>query len=47
MAELVNGQRGAGRHVVSFNGADLANGTYLYRLHYEGRILNRRMTLLK
>ncbi|HPM59695.1 MAG TPA: family 10 glycosylhydrolase [bacterium] len=47
VAELVNGQRGAGGHVVSFNGADLANGTYLYRLHYEGRILNRRMTLLK
>lgn len=47
VAELVNSRRAAGRHVISFNGADLPSGTYLYRLFYEGRIESRRMTLIR
>lgn len=45
--ELVNGRKSAGEHVVSFDASNLASGIYIYRLQAEGKILIRKMTLIK
>jgi hypothetical protein len=45
--ELVNGRKNAGKHVVSFDAGNLASGIYIYRLQAEGKILIRKMTLIK
>ncbi len=37
----------AGRHTVTFNGAGLSSGVYIYRLHTTDRTLTRKMTLIK
>jgi hypothetical protein len=47
VAHLVNGERGAGRHVVSWQARDLASGTYVYRLHADGVLQSRKCLLLK
>lgn len=49
---LVDGFRSAGRHVVSWNGADDAGrpapaGVYLYRLEQGATVITRKMTLLE
>lgn len=47
VAELVNEERKAGTHQVSFNGSNLASGIYLYRLEFGNTIIINRMTLIK
>jgi len=37
----------AGRHEVSFYAYDLPSGIYYYRLKFDGRVLTKRMTILK
>lgn len=43
----VNGFLGAGAHSLSIDATNLASGIYLYRLESGGRVLSRRMVLLK
>lgn len=45
--ELVNDRKSAGEHVVSFDASNLASGIYIYRLQAEGKVLIRKMTLIK
>ncbi len=47
VATLVNGERGAGRYTVRFDGAALASGVYFYRLNAGETTLSRKMLLLK
>jgi trimeric autotransporter adhesin len=47
VATLVDGVQPAGVSTVSFNGAGLASGVYLYRLETPSATVTRRMTLLK
>ncbi len=48
VATLVdNEQKLAGRHSVRFEARDLASGVYLYRLQVDGKILTKRLTLIK
>jgi hypothetical protein len=44
---LVNAPMAAGRHTVQFDASPLPSGVYYYRLNFEGRVLTKRMTLLK
>jgi len=44
---LIEGRLDAGEHAVSFDGEDLANGIYFYRLRVAGRILTGKCVLLK
>lgn len=44
---LVNAPLAAGRHTVQFDASPLPSGVYYYRLNFEGRVLTRRMTVLK
>ncbi|MCI0692812.1 family 10 glycosylhydrolase [candidate division KSB1 bacterium] len=44
---LVNAPLAAGRHTVQFDASPLPSGIYYYRLSFEGRVLTRRMTVLK
>lgn len=46
-AELVNGQKKAGKHIINFNGSHLASGIYLYQLKTESFIQHRKMMLVK
>jgi len=45
VATLVNGYRNAGSHDVTFNGADLASGVYLYRLESDDLSATGKMVL--
>lgn len=47
VATLVNGYQSAGSHTVTFDGAGLASGTYLYTLKSGGFNLSRTMALVK
>jgi hypothetical protein len=44
---LVNENRSAGWHTVSFNGAGLSSGVYVYRIQAGGIVQTRKMMLLK
>jgi hypothetical protein len=44
---LVNDERQAGTHSVSFNGMDLSSGVYYYRLRTNDEVLTGRMILSK
>lgn len=44
---LVNGRENAGDHSVIFNGDRLASGVYFYSIESDGKLLNRKMLLLK
>ncbi|TVQ69116.1 MAG: T9SS C-terminal target domain-containing protein, partial [Balneolaceae bacterium] len=44
---LLNGERAAGEHHVTFDSGDLASGMYLYRLETPQRTITRAMTLIK
>jgi hypothetical protein len=47
VATLVNENLGAGEKTVRFNGANLASGTYIYRLNVNGVTLTNKMMLVK
>jgi hypothetical protein len=44
---LVNENRTAGWHTVSFNGANLSSGVYLYRIQAGGMVQTRKLMLVK
>jgi hypothetical protein len=44
---LVNSHKGAGTHKATFNGANLSNGVYLYRLEVHGAVKTGKMMLIK
>ncbi|MBN1302388.1 MAG: T9SS type A sorting domain-containing protein, partial [Melioribacteraceae bacterium] len=47
VATLINGQRNAGVHSVSWNADNLTSGVYIYRLEAGANTITRKMTLLK
>lgn len=47
VANLVNGNMNAGRHIVSFNALNLSSGVYLYRLSVNGFVAEKKMLLMK
>ncbi|MFZ1730687.1 MAG: T9SS type A sorting domain-containing protein [Bacteroidota bacterium] len=47
VATLVNGNVQAGFHNAEFNGSDIASGTYVYLLEWNGTVLSHQMTLMK
>jgi hypothetical protein len=47
VATLVNSELPAGSHSVNFDAANLASGTYMYRLEANGFVLTRKMMLVK
>ncbi len=47
VATLVDGQKEAGEHQVSFNAADLPSGTYIYRISSGNFTETRKMILIK
>ncbi|MCP4633508.1 MAG: T9SS type A sorting domain-containing protein [candidate division Zixibacteria bacterium] len=47
VAELVNGNRTPGKHIVSFEGSQYSSGIYFYRLLTDGENFTRKMVLLK
>ena len=47
VARLVEGFGEAGRHVIDFNAASLANGVYMYSLKTSSNYEVKRMVLLK
>ncbi|MBU1919694.1 T9SS type A sorting domain-containing protein, partial [bacterium] len=47
VASLVNGTMDAGRHVVSFDAANLTSGLYLYRMEANGFTAQMKMVLMK
>ncbi|MFY0683292.1 MAG: T9SS type A sorting domain-containing protein [Balneola sp.] len=44
---LVNERKTAGEHSVSFDASNLASGLYIYRLQTAGKIMTKKMTLIK
>lgn len=47
VAVLVDGRMPAGTHSVTFDATDLAGGVYVYRLQADGKVLSRKLTLVK
>ncbi|MBI5647119.1 MAG: T9SS type A sorting domain-containing protein [Ignavibacteriae bacterium] len=47
VAVLVDGERAAGAHSVSFDASNLVSGTYMYTFEANGVVINRTMNLLK
>lgn len=47
VSTLVNDYKTAGKHEVTFNGAGLSSGLYLYRLHSGGMVNTGKMILMK
>jgi len=47
VATLVNEQRTAGEHQVTFDGSTLESGVYLYRMSAGGHTLTKKLTLIK
>jgi hypothetical protein len=47
VSELVNGEREAGRHAVTFDGTRLSSGLYMYQVTTKDQTITRQMTLLK
>ncbi len=44
---LINGLKEAGRHSVNFNASNLPSGIYTYRLESVGKVITRKMLLVK
>lgn len=44
---LENGRKSAGSHTVTFDGSGLSSGMYIYKLNAAGKVLTRKMTLMK
>ncbi len=47
VAELVDGVKESGSHMVQFNAGNLASGLYLYRLKTPKKVITKKMTLIK
>jgi photosystem II stability/assembly factor-like uncharacterized protein len=47
IASLVNKTQSGGNHSVSFDGSNLSSGTYIYRLEADGKVITKKMTLIK
>lgn len=47
IAELVDGQKNAGYHTIIFDANNLASGLYIYRLDIDGKVLSKKMLLIK
>lgn len=47
VTELVNGVKSAGQHELSFDGSELASGTYIVRMEAGRKVQCQRMTLVK
>ncbi len=47
VATLVNDQKSAGRHTVTFDAADLPSGVYLYRLQAGDTVQSKRLTIVR
>ncbi|MFZ5432218.1 MAG: right-handed parallel beta-helix repeat-containing protein [Calditrichota bacterium] len=47
VASLINNTLAAGQHQVSFDGANLSSGVYIYRLEVNGFVANRKMLLAR
>ena len=47
VATLVDGVKAAGTHKIRFDGSNLSSGIYIYRLQSEGKIISKKMSLLK
>jgi hypothetical protein len=47
VATLVDGMRSAGTHTTLFDGANLSSGIYFYKLQAEGRVISKKMALIK
>jgi hypothetical protein len=47
VAVLVDGVMPAGSHTVTFDASNLTSGVYLYRLEADGKVLTRKMMLVK
>ncbi len=47
VARLVDGQRSAGIHTVTFDASNLSTGLYIYRLNVAGKLYSKKMLLAK
>jgi len=47
VAELVNEEKPAGTYKVNFNGDRLSSGIYFYSLQTNGKIVTKKMLLIK
>jgi hypothetical protein len=47
VAILVNGMKPSGTHTLQFKGANLSSGVYLYKLQSEGKVITKKMALMK
>lgn len=47
VAEVVNEPKAAGSYTVSFDASKLSSGIYIYRLQANGKVLTKKMTLIK
>lgn len=47
VATLVNEERSAGMHEISWDASNVASGTYMYRLEADGQVQTKTMTLIK
>jgi hypothetical protein len=47
VAILVDGMKPAGMHTVHFDGANLSSGVYFYKLQSQGRVISKKMILIK
>jgi hypothetical protein len=47
VAILVDGMRSAGTHKVQFDGSNMSSGIYFYKLQSEGKVISKKMALIK
>ncbi|MEX0685111.1 MAG: T9SS type A sorting domain-containing protein [Balneolales bacterium] len=47
IATLVDGNKSAGSHHITFDGSDLASGMYIYRIQANEFIQSKKFTLIK
>lgn len=47
VAELVNGFKDAGIHIINFDASELNSGIYIYRIESSGVVHSKKMTLIK
>lgn len=47
VADVVNQRQGTGSYTVDFDASDLSSGLYIYRLRANGKVLTKKMTLIK